>query len=334
MNKIKMILLVQLLAAAAFAQTTVKWVGQFPTEQAQPVVELFNTKYANELGFKVEYTYDDKVIANLTSGVTDLNYDLVHMKDAEMLNTIGVKGLTDVLTLDTAKAWSIQYKDLNNRWVALLKRSRIIYYNSELVQPENILTYESLGEAQFKDKLCLRQKKAQYSTGLYSFFVGVWGAEKTTEVLKKWAVNTENVPLIEKDLDGVIAGIETDKCLVGIANTYYYVRHLAANPNTKVKAMIPNQNDVGAHVNIDGVAVLKNSVNKTLVNLFVNWLTTAEAQLKLSDITGKHPANSQVRSEKLDNIFGEFNDNTTFDLNQITQLKDEALKIATEQGLK
>ncbi|AGH94814.1 extracellular solute-binding protein [Pseudobdellovibrio exovorus] len=325
----------QFVATAVMAQTTViKWVGQLPIEQLGPVVEKFNTQYSEAYGFKVEYKYDDKVIAEYLTGNTAAGYDLVHMKDGDMLNTVALKGATTPLDLNTAKSWPVQLKDAQNRWVAFLKRTRIIYYDSTRVKPEEVATYESLGDAKFKDQLCLRQKKAQYTIGLHSFFLGVWGEQKTAQVLKEWAVNSENIPLIEKDLDGVIAAIEAGTCAVGVANTYYYTRHLAAKPNSIVKPVVPNANGVGAHVNVDGVALVGTSAHKAEVNTFVSWLLTEEAQLLLSDITGKHPANPEVRSAKLDAIFGQFFDNNTFDLNNITDLKVRALEIATEQGLK
>ena len=231
MKKLLLNLIYLMSAGTATAEITVKWAGQFPPEQAIPLVELFNSNYSEQYGFKVEYTYDDKAVAALLTGLDEHKYDMVHMKDADMLNTIGEKSLVKPLQIESARSWPVQMKDRHDRWVALLKRARIIYYDSELVSPEEIKNYESLGDEKFKDKLCLRQKKAQYTAGLHSFFLGVWGEEKTVAVLKSWAENTKNVPLIEKDLEGVISGIETGKCLVGIANTYYYVRHLAALPS-------------------------------------------------------------------------------------------------------
>lgn len=311
----------------------IKWAGQLPPEQFGPVVNYFNQKYSSSYGFTVEYQYDEKAIADHLNGIS-AGYDLIHMKDADMLNTAALKKSTAPLALEAAKAWPVQMKDSSNRWVALLKRARIIYYDSTRVTAEEASTYESLGQEKFKDKLCLRQKKAQYTIGLHSYFIGVWGEAKAAQVLKSWAINSENIPLIEKDLDGVIAGIENGTCLVGVANTYYYSRHLAAQPDTKVKPVIPNQGGISAHVNVDGVALSATSVHSAEVNAFVNWLLTEEAQIMMSEITGKHPANPNVRSAALDAIFGQFQENTTFDLNRITDFKVRAQEIATEQGLK
>lgn len=313
---------------------TLTWVGQFPKEQAAPVVELFNSQYSQAAGFKVAYNSSDAAIADILNGKVDEQFDIVHMKDADMLNSLARRGFAAPIQAAEMKSWNSHLKDANNMWVGLLKRSRIIYYDSTLVSPNEIQTYESLGDAKFQGKLCVRQKKAQYTVGLHAFLLGMWGEQKTSQVLKSWAVNSEALPLIEKDLDGVILNIENGTCLVGVANTYYYMRHLRANPNSKVKAVVPNQNDIGAHVNVDGVAILDTSVHKEEAQAFAAWLMSDKAQLTLSQITDKHPASPHVVSAELENVFGSFKDNTTFDLNRITDLKERATEIATEQGLK
>ncbi|WP_413287967.1 extracellular solute-binding protein [Bdellovibrio sp. HCB337] len=319
---------------ASAQNTVVKWVGQFPAEQAAPAVDLFNAEHAAELGFTVEYKYDETVVADLLAGKAHPEYDLVHMKDAEMLNSLAKKSLSTPIALDNKAVLPAHLKDANNNWIAVLKRARIIYYNSDLVADGEVKNYEDLSDAKFKDKLCLRQKKAQYNLGLYAFFLDVLGTEKTTSLLKAWADNTAGVPLLEKDLDEVIVKVAKGECAVGVANTYYYMRHLRATPDSKVKAVIPNQNDIGAHVNIDGVALLKDATQLDNAQIFANWLLTEKAQLALSKITDKFPANPAVTSAPVVQAFGPFKENQSFNLNRITELKDEALKIATEQGLK
>lgn len=333
----KFIFLSMFLGSMQFAMAqnvVVQWVGQLPVEQAQPVVEVFNQEFATQLGFSVTYKYDEAAVKDLLAGKERSEFDLVHMKDAEMLNSLAKQSLSSAIALENKNTLPEHLKDPNSNWIGILKRARIIYYNSDLVSAGDIKTYEDLGSPQFKDKLCLRQKKAQYNLGLYSFFVGLWGAEKTSAVLKTWADNSAALPMLEKDLDHVIAKVNSGECAVGVANTYYYVRHLQAEPQTKVRAIIPNQKDIGAHVNIDGVALLKSSSHSEEAQIFANWLLTEKAQLALSDITGKFPANPAVISPSLQQIFGSFRESTEFSLNSITDLKDEALAIATEQGLK
>ncbi|MDG0817873.1 extracellular solute-binding protein [Bdellovibrio svalbardensis] len=312
---------------------SIKWLGQFPKEQAQPVVELFNSEYAQEAGFTVEYSSSDADVNELLAGVDNKKADLVHLKDADLLNIVSVKGLTTDLNADTLTILPNHLRDTSNQWAGLLKRARIIYYNSDYVSAADVQTYESLGDAKFIDKLCLRQKKAQYTMSFNAFLLGSWGVEKTTRVLNAWAVNSETIPLIEKDLEGVIQTVESGNCWVGVANTYYFMRHLKAVPNTKIVAVMPNQNDIGAHVNVDGITILKSSGKQAQAQVFAKWLLSEKAQATLSQITDKFPANPKVISSSLQKTFGPFKENTTFDLSRITGLKAEALEIATDAGL-
>ncbi len=334
MKKSVLFLFVTSFLSIATANQMITWVGQFPKEQALPIVELFNAKYADQAGFTVAYNSDEASITNILSGNVDPSFDLVHLKDADMLTAVTRNNLTTQLTAEVLKSWPAHLKDSQNNWVGILKRSRIIYYDSNLVSAEEVKTYESLTNPKFEGKLCLRQKKAQYTMSLNAFLLGMWGEQKTTEVLKGWSVNSAALPIIEKDLEGVISNIENGNCLVGIANTYYYMRHVKAFPNTKVKPSIPNQNDMGAHVTVDGVAVFATSTKKPQAQVFASWLLTQEPQALLSSITDKHPANPAVTSAALSKMFGSFKENTTFDLNRIADLKARALEIATEQGLK
>lgn len=314
--------------------SSIKWLGQFPKEQAQPIVDLFNSEFSQAAGFTVEYSSSDADVNELLAGVDNKKADLVHLKDSDFLNMVAVKGLTTSLETQTLALLPAHLHDVNSQWLGILKRARIIYYNSDYVSAADVQTYEDLGQEKFVNKLCLRQKKAQYTTSFYSFLLGTWGAEKTTQVLKAWSANSEALPLIEKDLEGVIQNVENGNCWVGVANTYYFMRHLKAVPNTKIVAVIPNQNDIGAHVSVDGITILKSSTKQAEAQVFAKWLLSEKAQTTLSNITDKFPTNPQVISSSLQRTFGTFKENTSFDLNHITGLKAQALEIATEAGLK
>ncbi|MCX7979014.1 MAG: ABC transporter substrate-binding protein, partial [Bdellovibrionaceae bacterium] len=206
------------------AQTLVRWVGSLPPAQVSSAVELVNQELRGRI--QLEYTMDEKAVARIVSGDLSDGYDLVQMKDAEMLNAAAQEGAIQAIPSWGSLTLRETLRDPALRWVGLLKRHRIIYYDSNKVNPADIPTYESLANPRFQGKLCLRQVKSQYNVGLYSFFLALWGEQKMREVLAGWARNSESQPLIEKDLDGVIARIANGDCEVGVANTYYYLRHL------------------------------------------------------------------------------------------------------------
>ncbi|MCX7979314.1 MAG: hypothetical protein N2578_09960, partial [Bdellovibrionaceae bacterium] len=107
-----------------------------------------------------------------------------------------------------------------------------------------------------------------------------------------------------------------------------------ANPKTTVRPHLPNRGGIGAHVNVDGVALLSNSRHFKSAAEVIHILITPKVQLALSQSTGKHPANASVVNPVLDRVFGPIEENRSFDLNRIGVFKDHAVKIATEAGLK
>jgi len=54
-------------------------------------------------------------------------------------------------------------RDPQNRWFGLTVRARTIMYNPARVKPEELSTYEALGDPRWKNRLCLRTSKHIYN---------------------------------------------------------------------------------------------------------------------------------------------------------------------------
>ena len=81
---------------------------------------------------------------------------------------------------------------------------------------------------------------------------------------------------------------------MGITNTYYFGRLLKQQPDLKVKAFWPNQNDRGVHVNLAGAGVTKYAPNPEAAKKLLEWMTTAEAQTIFAGVNQEYPANPAV----------------------------------------
>src|SRR5712664_2056084 len=57
-------------------------------------------------------------------------------------------------------------RDPENRWVGLTVRARTIMYNTKKVKPEELSTYEALGDPKWKNRLCLRSSNHIYNQSL------------------------------------------------------------------------------------------------------------------------------------------------------------------------
>ena len=75
----------------------------------------------------------------------------------ERLQSEGKNTPADVLiTVDAANLWRAQHAGIIDSWKPLTYRARTIMRSTERVGPNDVTTYEGLGDPRWKDKLCLR----------------------------------------------------------------------------------------------------------------------------------------------------------------------------------
>ena len=73
-------------------------------------------------------------------------------------------------------------RDPENRWAGLTVRARTIMYNTKKVKPEELSTYEALGDPKWKGRLCLRTSSYVYNQSLLATMIKRQGEAKTEAV--------------------------------------------------------------------------------------------------------------------------------------------------------
>ena len=82
----------------------------------------------------------------------------------ERLESEGSNTPADVLiTVDAANLWRAQHAGLIDSWKPLTLRARTIMRSTERVGPNDVTTYEGLGDPRWKGKLCLRSGTSEYN---------------------------------------------------------------------------------------------------------------------------------------------------------------------------
>ena len=82
----------------------------------------------------------------------------------ERLSSEGKDTPADVLiTVDAANLWRAQHAGLIDSWKPLTLRARTIMRSTERVGPNDVTTYEGLGDPRWKGKLCLRSGTSEYN---------------------------------------------------------------------------------------------------------------------------------------------------------------------------
>lgn len=195
--------------------------------------------------------------------------------------------------------------DSDKTWYTMFYRARVIMYNTNKVKESELSTYEDLGSAKWKGRLCVRTSNNSYNEALVAFFIKHYGSEKTLQILKSWVKNFSVEP-IKGDTD-VINAVAAGKCDVTIANSYYLAPLVKADASFPVKPFFP----AGAHVNGVGIGLVKHAKNVEGATKVLEYLSTTEVQTPVAGIFSQYPSNPNAALAPVLVNFGKFDADKT-----------------------
>ena len=221
-------------------------------------------------------------------------------------------------------------RDPESRWTALTVRARTIMYGTKKVKPEELSTYEALGDPKWKGRLCLRSSGHIYNQSLLATMIKRQGEAKTEAIVRGWVANQPT--LISGDTK-ILEAIAAGQCDVGLANTYYLGRILAKDPNFPVAAFWANQQTTGTHVNISGAGVTAHAKNRNEAVKLIEFLTSPEAQQMFADSNFEYPANPQAGVNPVIRAWGTFKQDDT-NVAAAGEFQAAAVRLADRVGYK
>lgn len=290
--------------------------------------------YTQATGVKVNFITDKEapLLTRLQQEGASSPADLLLTVDAGNLWQAAEQGLLQPVqskALDAAVP--VHLRDPDNRWFGLSVRARTLFFNPSLTSADQLSSYEALAEPKWQGKLCLRSSKKVYNQSLVAMMIAAHGEEKTESVVKGWVANLAAPPFADdtKLLEAIAAG----QCAVGIANTYYYGRLLAKQPDLAVKLFWANQGSDGTHVNIAGAGLTRHAPHRDEAVKLLEWLASPAAQNLFVDANYEYPVNPQVAPAATVQGWGEYKANL---LNVATagQLQAAAVKLMDRAGYK
>jgi iron(III) transport system substrate-binding protein len=221
-------------------------------------------------------------------------------------------------------------RDPENRWVGLTVRARTIMYNTRKVKPEELSTYEALGDPKWKGRLCLRSSSHIYNQSLVATMIKRHGEAKAESIVRGWVAN--NPTLINGDTK-VLEAVAAGQCDVALTNTYYLGRILAKDAAFPVAAFWANQQTTGTHVNISGAGVTAHAKNRAQAVKLIEFLTSPEAQQMFADSNFEYPANPQAAVNPLIGTWGTFKQDDT-NVAAAGEFQAAATRLADRAGYK
>lgn len=306
------------------------------------------------------YKADDQLFKKFTEQ-TGIKVNIVNATADELiqrLETEGAESQADLLiTVDAGRLYRAQSSDLlqavhsdildqnvpahfrekDGLWHGMTYRARIIAYNKERVNPDDLKNYEDLADPKWEGKILTRSSEHVYNQSLLASIMLADGEEKAKEwaqgVVNNFARNPKGSDMDQ--IKAVYAG-EGD---LAIVNTYYVgllVNHEdpeAKKAGESVGIIFPNQDNRGTHVNISGMGVTKYAPHKENAIKLMEFLSGEEAQQMLANLNYEFPINPNAQKSDTTVSWGEFKADEV-ELYELGKLNSEAVKIFDEVGWK
>jgi iron(III) transport system substrate-binding protein len=247
----------------------------------------------------------------------------------ERLQSEGKNTPADVLiTVDAANLWRAQHAGIIDSWKPLTYRARTIMRSTERVGPNDVTTYEGLGDPRWKGKLCLRSGTSEYNVSFVADRIAKDGRAATERMLRRWMANDPKI--FGSDTD-VLEAIKDGDCDVGLTNSYYLGRELADDPNFPVAPVWADQHGRGTHVNLSGLGVVHWSDKAKQARGLIDYLREPSQQEIFAENNHEYPAVAGVKPDPVMARFGTFK-RDTIDVAAAGPLLDDALKLMDEVG--
>ena len=340
MKKINYLILISIL----FSCESLKEVQEVNlySQRHYAVDELQYENFTKLTGIKVNVTKAnaDELIQRLKNEGDKTEADLFITVDVGKLWQAGDMGLLQKINNDIINPNINQsLLDKNNYWVPVTYRSRILVYSNERVDKSELSSYEDLANDKWKDRILVRSSSNSYNQALMSSLVANLGIEETQKwsaaIVKNFARNPKGN---DRDQVKAIAAGQGDVALV---NSYYIGLLLSSQNEEELKAgksvsvFFPNQgeNQRGAHINVSGIALTKNSKNKENAIKLIKYLQTDEAQKTYVNNTYEYSVNPSISPNEIVRGWGDFKMDD-LDLNLLGSKRDEAIRIFDQSGWK
>ena len=196
------------------------------------------------------YSTDEALYADFTKA-TGIKINRVDADDAGIIARLKAEGASSpadvILLVDAARLWRgeqdglflpIKSKLLDDTipaslraapaadggtpWFGFSTRARVVVYDKIRVKPEDVDTYEELGDAKNKGKLCIRSGSHPYNLSLFGAMTEHLGEQKAEAWLKGMVDNMARTPK-GGDTDQIKA-VAAGECQIAVTNSYYLAR--------------------------------------------------------------------------------------------------------------
>ncbi len=236
----------------------------------------------------------DELIARMEAEGENSPADILLTVDTSRLARAQGLGLLQPVESDVLERRIPAYlQEDGNHWFGFSQRARILFYDPADV-PNPPQTYQDLANPEYAGQICIRSGTNVYSQTILAALIDHLGEDAARD----WAAAV--VANFARDPQGgdtdQLRGIVSGECDIAMSNTYYFARAIRRPVDgvsaslDMIKWVFPNQNDIGAHMNLSGGGVAAHAPNRDNAIAFLEYLASDEAQQYFSAGNDEYPA--------------------------------------------
>jgi len=262
-------------------------------------LELYE-RFTKETGITINRVEGsaDQLIARMRSEGARSPVDLFITADAGALWRAEQAGVLQPVQSDLlSERVPGNLREPDGNWYGFTRRARVVAYNPERVQPDEVDSYEEIASPRFRNRLCVRSSDNIYNLSLVGALIEAWGEERTEEWARGIVANMARQP--EGGDRDQIRAVGAGICDVAITNSYYFIRMENGDPGDReiadrLQLAFPSLDGAGSHVNISGGGVAANAPNRENAIRLLEFLASPESQEHFSRNNNEFPASPDV----------------------------------------
>lgn len=240
-----------------------------------------------DLGFPIEVRYGDTselALAIIEEG-NNSRADVYFGQDAGALGALAEAGRTRSIPARLLLRVDPRFRAANGQWLGITGRARVLAYNTNQVRPSELPgSIWALTEPQWRGRVAWAPTNGSFQ----SFVTAMRLLEGEERTLQWLTAMRENGAQVYRNNTTIVEAVGRGEVDTGLVNNYYLYRFLADDPSFPV-AHHYTRGDVGALINIAGVAIVNTTDNRTQAEQFVAYLLSNSSQQFFANETKEYP---------------------------------------------
>ncbi|MBI5666597.1 MAG: iron ABC transporter substrate-binding protein [Chloroflexi bacterium] len=245
-------------------------------------------QFVDETGVQLDIRYGGtaEMAATILEEGDNSPADVFIAQDAGALGALAAAGRLSALPSDILERVPSQYQSSEGLWVGLSGRARVLVYNTNLIQPEELPdSILDLTAPEWQGRIGWAPTNASLQANVTAMRL-LLGEDATRDWLEGMVANGA---VAFENNDSIVQAVINGEIPAGLVNHYYVFEFKEQFPDAPIALHHFAAGDVGALVNVAGAGVVSTSQNKGLAQRLILYLLGKNAQTYFANTTGEYP---------------------------------------------